>query len=181
MFFSKLRFIVLPIAVASLIFSCGAKKDNNQVSNGPAIDHKEASIDAGRQFLAYESEKINEYIRRSGKDFLSTGTGLRYIIYEKGEGEAIEENDFVEIKYYVNLLDGTKCYDTDSLGTLKFKLGYKDVPAGISEAMLLMRKGSRAELIVPSHLAFGLTGDQNKIPGNSTLIYNLQVLDLQKE
>jgi FKBP-type peptidyl-prolyl cis-trans isomerase FkpA len=52
------------------------------------------------------------------------------------------------------------------------------VEAGLEEGILLMHKGGKAKFILPSHLAFGLIGDQNKIPGKSTLIYDVNLIDL---
>jgi len=45
--------------------------------------------------------------------------------------------------------------------------------------MLLMNKGAKAKFILPSHLAHGLLGDENKIPSNATVIYDIELLDFK--
>ncbi|MGE5317418.1 MAG: FKBP-type peptidyl-prolyl cis-trans isomerase, partial [Chloroflexota bacterium] len=39
--------------------------------------------------------------------------------------------------------------------------------------------GDHAKFVIPSHLGFGLIGDQNKVPPKSTLIYDIELLDLK--
>ena len=50
---------------------------------------------------------------------------------------------------------------------------------GFHEAVQLMRKGDKAQLILPAHLAYGLSGDNAKIPLASALVCNIEVINLQ--
>ena len=50
---------------------------------------------------------------------------------------------------------------------------------GIEEAVLFLRKGDKAHIIIPSHLAFGLLGDQKMIPSRSALIYEVNIINLK--
>jgi FKBP-type peptidyl-prolyl cis-trans isomerase len=54
------------------------------------------------------------------------------------------------------------------------------VERGLDEAMQLLKVGDRAKLILPSHLAFGLVGDDNCVPRKAILIYDVQIIDFVK-
>jgi FKBP-type peptidyl-prolyl cis-trans isomerase len=59
-------------------------------------------------------------------------------------------------------------------------IGKGGVEAGLEDGILLMHEGGRAKFIIPSHLAFGLTGNGNKIPPKSTLIYDIKLLKIKR-
>ena len=82
------------------------------------------------------------------------------------------------ISYEVRLINGNLCYSSAEKGPKEFTAGRGEVEVGIEEGILLMRVGDRAKFIVPSHLAFGLLGDQDKIPPQSTLIYDIELIKL---
>jgi FKBP-type peptidyl-prolyl cis-trans isomerase len=73
------------------------------------------------------------------------------------------------------LLDGTFCYEQDSLHPVTFMPGKGQQPRGLEEGLLMMQVGSRARLVLPAHLAFGTAGDGRKIPGNAALYYDVQL------
>jgi FKBP-type peptidyl-prolyl cis-trans isomerase len=57
----------------------------------------------------------------------------------------------------------------------EFIVDKSNVETGVQEAIKLMKVGDRAKLIIPAHLAHGITGDMNKIPPISTLIVDLKL------
>ncbi|HRP92755.1 MAG TPA: FKBP-type peptidyl-prolyl cis-trans isomerase, partial [Ignavibacteriaceae bacterium] len=77
------------------------------------------------------------------------------------------------------LLDGTK-FDSsvERDEPFTFVAGVGQVIPGWDEGVQLMKKGSKARLIVPSNLAYG-DRDLGKIPPNSTLIFDVEVLDVK--
>jgi FKBP-type peptidyl-prolyl cis-trans isomerase len=104
---------------------------------------------------------------------------LRYLIYKKGKGEKAGKGKIAVIGYTLRFLNGNLCYSSDKEGLKEFKIGYGNVESGIEEGILLMHVGDRAKFIVPSHLAFGLLGDQNKIPQQATLVYDIELVKLK--
>jgi len=102
-----------------------------------------------------------------------TESGLWYMVYEAGDGKMAEQGDLVALEYSVSLLDGTLCYHSDESGPLNFVVGRGGVEAGLEEGILLLRVGDKARFILPPHLAYGLLGDENKIPARSVIIYDL--------
>jgi FKBP-type peptidyl-prolyl cis-trans isomerase len=107
-----------------------------------------------------------------------TQTGLRYLIYKAGSGRVPQPGSKVAIRYRVNLLTGDQVYETGHSTIFTFELGKRDVISGLEEGVMLMNKGSSAKLIVPSHLAFGLLGDQEKIPTRAVLVYDVELIEI---
>jgi len=128
-----------------------------------------------------ESEDIESYISRRNYKMTSTATGLRYMIYSKGNGtEPVEDDTYATIDYSVSLLDGTKIYDSDSSGAFEIKVGKSEVASGLQEGLKYMKEGDKAIFIVPSHLAYGLTGDGDKIKQYQSLVIDVKLLKVSK-
>jgi len=132
-----------------------------------------------RRISTTENEDIENYVRRRGWPFFNTGTGLRIAIYEKGEGRRPQSGDVVWVAYSVSLLNGQECYRSAPDELESFIVDFDRVESGLHEAMKYLREGDRAFLIIPSHLAFGLLGDSDKIPSYSTVVYDLYLAEVE--
>ncbi|MCS6979129.1 MAG: FKBP-type peptidyl-prolyl cis-trans isomerase [Flavobacteriales bacterium] len=126
-----------------------------------------------------ENQDIENYIRRRGWPFFNTGTGLRIAIYEKGQGRRPRSGDVVWLTYKVSLLNGRECYRSAPDEAESFTVDFDLVESGLHEAMKYLREGDRAFLIIPSHLAFGLLGDSEKIPSYSTVVYDVYLAEVE--
>jgi FKBP-type peptidyl-prolyl cis-trans isomerase len=104
-----------------------------------------------------------------------TSTGLWYMIYAHGSGVKAEKGNSISLRFSISLLDGNLCYSSDSLGLKKFLIGSGHVESGLEEAVLLLHQGDKARFILPPHLAYGLLGDNNKIPPGSAILYEITV------
>jgi FKBP-type peptidyl-prolyl cis-trans isomerase len=110
----------------------------------------------------------------------TTDSGLRYMIYEKGEGDTLATSgQTVYTRLIIELLNGTVCHETPKGETENFVLEHSDKESGVHEALRFMKKGDRAKLILPSHLAHGLLGDRDKIPPQSILYIDLELVELK--
>ncbi|RPI64136.1 MAG: FKBP-type peptidyl-prolyl cis-trans isomerase [Ignavibacteriales bacterium] len=111
--------------------------------------------------------------------FKTTASGLKYAIIKEGEGELVAKEKQLTVHYSGFLLDGTK-FDSsvERDEPFTFVAGVGQVIPGWDEGVQLMKKGSKARLIVPSALAYG-ERDLGKIPPNSTLIFDVEVLDVK--
>ncbi len=134
-------------------------------------------MDANRIMHENEEVDIENYIERVGWNMQTTATGLRYHVYENGDGRKGEDGLVAVYNYEVKLINGTVCYSSDQNGTKQFLIGKSAVEGGLNEAMSILRAGDRAKLILPSHLAFGLVGDDDCVPRRAILIYDLQIID----
>jgi FKBP-type peptidyl-prolyl cis-trans isomerase FkpA len=141
---------------------------------------KEALFKANKKIVNTEDEQIRNLIARYGWKMKETGTGLRYVIYHQGSGAKARKNMVVSLKYELRLITGDLVDNSKEKGPKVFRIGSGGVESGLEEGILLLRAGDRAKLIIPSYLAFGLIGDQDRIPPKSTLIYDLEVLELKE-
>jgi FKBP-type peptidyl-prolyl cis-trans isomerase len=174
---------LLPLLLAVFsFFGCYHNPQNGtphtQSPNNPEIQKK--LIVANRQAVKTEDQQIEDFVERHGWEMKITGTGLRYLIYQHGSGVQAQEGMLAHIVLQASLLNGEIIYNANKTKPLTIKIGQDAaVPTGIHQGILLLHSGDRAKFILPSHLAFGLTGDQNKVPPKSTLVYDIQLVELR--
>ena len=146
----------------------------------PEIDMKQMQedlIQANKNAVSKESLQIDAYVKEKSINVIRTKTGLRYCIYHDLKGEKIEEKQQAVIRYKVSLLDGTECYSTDNKSE-EFIVGKDYVESGLHEGIQNMSIGDKAIIIIPSHLGHGLAGDSKKIPFKSTIVYDIELIDI---
>ena len=140
---------------------------------------KKPLMDINRSKVEMENDQINKYIKRRGWNVVKTGTGLRYMIYQKGNGDLAEEGKIANVNYTITLLNGDTAYSTQETGPQDFLIGMDNVESGLHEGIQYLRVGDKAKLILPSFLAHGLMGDLDKIPMRSTIIYDIELLGVK--
>lgn len=163
-----------------ILYSCGSDDSKvNQKQLGPPMDEamiRERMTNVNKHMSRSENDEINAYIERRNWKMTSTNSGVRYMIYSEGKGLPIKNGDMLKLKYTLDLISGVKCYDSENDGLLKLEIGKYEV-SGLNEALKLIKKGDKAKVIVPSHLGYGLIGDQNRVPSKATLIYDIEILN----
>ena len=109
----------------------------------------------------------------------STKTGLKYIILQEGAGPSPVNGQSVIINYSGFLSNGRK-FDssTDREEAVKFTIGSNQVIPGLEDGIKLMNKGAKAVIIIPPSLAYG-SRDMGVIPPNSTLIFDVELLNIE--
>lgn len=175
-----LRKILYLFLISITVSSCELvdnEKENSSKDQNKSVN--EALEKANKYLIRTESEDIENYIRRHQFEMEETGSGLRYMFIEKGNGKKAETGKTVVLDYTVKLLTGDVIYSSDINGQKIFKIGKGDVESGLEEALQFLRAGDKVKLILPAHLAYGLLGDNNKIPPRSTLIYDVEVVEIK--
>lgn len=170
------KYLILLLLIS--VFSCQEKpqKPSNPVSKN---EMKNSMETANRYLLNEEEEDIANYIKRHGLEMTSTGTGLRYQIVRQGSEKRIEKGEKVAMEYEVGSIAGDLFYSSEKDGIKSFVVGEGSVETGLEEAMSFLHRGDEAKLIIPFHLAYGLHGDDNRIPEYATLVYKIKILDNQ--
>lgn len=163
--------------VSLLLCSCREPQHNPQPKSVQGQDHqvKESLEKANRYLVNDEEEEIDNYVRRHQLEMVSTGTGLRYQIVEKGKGKPVQPGNRVTLDYVLYDLVGDVVYDSETDGPMQFVVSRSEVPSGLDEVVRLLHEGDCAWAIVPSHLGYGLLGDQKSVPPRATLIYLLKL------
>jgi FKBP-type peptidyl-prolyl cis-trans isomerase len=172
-----MRNIIYSIFFLVVLSACGQK---NKPNHEGTTTNQEQSIQAGKSMAKQEDAEITSYVNRYNLQMERTGTGLRYRIINEGVGKKAAANMKATVKFKTSLLDGTICYSSDSTGNETFVVDHDNVESGLHEGIKKLAKGGIAKFILPSHLAHGLTGDNNKIPARSPIVYDIELIDLKE-
>jgi len=125
---------------------------------------------AGKKFLAENGKK---------KDVTTTASGLQYEVMKAGEGEKPKATDRVTVHYHGTLMDG-KVFDSSVDRGEPATFGLNQVIPGWTEGVQLMPKGSKYRFFIPYDLAYGSRGSGGDIKPYSTLIFEVEYLELAK-
>jgi FKBP-type peptidyl-prolyl cis-trans isomerase len=167
---------IIPVLIISLLLFPSCIQENKLPEKEKQGDEKESLIRVNKYLTNKDREVIENYIKRRDWKMKMTRSGLWYEIYEEGEGDKISGGQRVTMYYTVHLLDGTLCYDSGESGPKEFIVGSGNVEIGLDEGIRLLKQGDKARFIIPPHLAYGLIGDENRIPARSVIVYDLEVI-----
>lgn len=152
----------------------------------PAMSYDEAKNVINDYFTKLQGERL-EINKKAGEEFLTINknkegvvtlpSGLQYTIVKKGEGKTPVATDTVKVHYEGRLIDG-HVFDSSIQRGEPATFGVTQVIAGWVEALQLMPVGSKWTLYIPSNLAYGEAGAGNSIEPNSTLIFDVELLDI---
>lgn len=109
----------------------------------------------------------------------TTESGLQYQVMTEGKGAKPAATDKVKVHYVGTLIDGTK-FDSSIDRGQPAEFALNGVIKGWTEALQLMPVGSKYKLFVPSDLAYGEQGTPGPIGPNSTLIFEVELLEIVK-
>ena len=154
----------------------------------PEITYDEAKQVINDYFLKLQREKL-EINKKAGEEFLNINkgragvvelpSGLKYQVLKQGTGEKPKATDKVKCHYHGTLINGTVFDSSVDRGTPAV-FGVNQVIPGWVEALQLMPVGSKWRLFIPSQLAYGEHGAGEMIEPNSTLIFDVELLDIVK-
>ena len=137
-----------------------------------------------KQSQAAEKSKLLEqegiaYLAENAKKegVVTTESGLQYEVLTKGSGPSPTADDSVTVHYTGTLIDGT-VFDSSVERGEPATFGVTQVIAGWTEALQLMSVGDKLRLVIPSDLAYGLRGAGPSIGPNSTLIFEVELLNI---
>ena len=175
----------------------------NELEFDSFMDGVKVSFDGGtREISPEEAQKlINDYLeelqnkataaaKAEAQVFLDenaakegvkvTASGLQYKVLKEGEGIRPTAEDEVTVHYTGKLLNGTVFDSSVSRGEpATFPLN-RVIP-GWTEGVQLMNEGAKYEFFIPSDLAYGPQGIPNVIPPHSTLIFEVELIKVNKK
>ncbi|PLX11280.1 MAG: hypothetical protein C0594_03880 [Marinilabiliales bacterium] len=128
-----------------------------------------------------EDEMLENYLNMTNTTVDPTNSGLYYVELEKGTGPKPIAGDVVSVHYFGSFISGKPFSETYSSGQpFRFRLGNGDVITGWEEGVSYMKEGGKARFIIPSHLAYGKEGKGMKIPPYSTLVFEVELVKVEK-
>lgn len=130
----------------------------------------EKNLKEGQAFLAENKEK---------EGVVTLESGLQYKVITPGTGAMPKADDKVTTNYKGTLIDGTEFDSSYSRGK-PATFPVKGVIKGWTEALQLMKEGAKWQLFIPPDLGYGERGAGSKIGPNSTLIFEIELLSIEK-
>ena len=134
-----------------------------------------------------QASAMAEVNAKAGKDFLDNNgkreevkvlpSGLQYEVIAEGAGDSPKASDTVKVHYTGKLIDGT-VFDSSVERGEPATFGVTQVIPGWVEALQLMKPGSKWRLFIPSQLAYGPQGAGGVIGPNQTLIFDVELLEV---
>ncbi|OTA19473.1 FKBP-type peptidyl-prolyl cis-trans isomerase [Xenorhabdus beddingii] len=140
---------------------------------------KEAARAKAEKESGENGEKGDKYRKEFAKQagVVQTKTGLLYKIEKEGAGKAPKESDKVVVNYKGALIDG-QVFDSSYERKEPLTINLDSVIPGWKEGLQYVKKGGKIKLVVPPNLAYG-QASLPKIPANSTLVFDVEVLDIK--
>ncbi len=135
-----------------------------------------------------QMQELSDKNKKEGEAFLAENkkregvitlpSGLQYKVIKEGDGNLPKAEDTVTVHYKGTLIDGTEFDSSYSRGE-PATFSVKGVIPGWTEALQLMKAGSKWQLFMPSNLAYGDRGIGGKIGPNSTLVFDVELLSIK--
>ncbi len=129
---------------------------------------QEKNIADGRDFLAENAKR---------PEVKTTASGLQYEVIKEGKGAIPGVSDRVKVHYHGTLING-QIFDSSVNRGEPATFGVTQVISGWVEALQLMPVGSKWKLFIPSKLAYGAQGAGQSIAPHSTLIFEIELIDI---
>ena len=129
----------------------------------------EKRLKLGKQFQ-------QKYGKKEG--VITLESGLQYEILVASEGKKPTLDDHIYCHYHGTTIDGV-VFDSSVERQKPEVLVMSQLIKGWQEALLMMSTGSKWRLVIPPHLAYGKQGVSNEIRGNSTLVFEVELLGIK--
>ncbi len=161
--------------------------EETRLTEEEALAEREAFMQRRQQQMESQREEDATANREAGEAFLAenaerddvkvTDSGLQYRVIEEGDGDSPAAEDQVTVHYKGTLIDGTQfdsSYDRGEPATFALN----QVIPGWTEGLQLMSEGGKYEFFIPSELAYGDQGRPGPIGPNSTLIFEVELIEV---
>lgn len=160
-----------PVVIESvrIVGEYDLKSLQKKVSDSEKAAIAKAAAEAAKQ-KAFLDAKEKEGVQK-------TGSGLLYRIIREGKGPKPKATDKVKVHYRGQLIDGTE-FDSSYSRNAPTTFSLNQVIPGFGEGLQLIAAGGKAELFLPADLAYKDRGVGNVIPPNSTLIFEVELLEI---
>ena len=123
------------------------------------------------------ADRIADFFAENGKKegVKTTASGLQYKVIKSGAGKTPKNTDTVKVHYHGTLLNGT-VFDSSVQRGEPISFPLNRVIPGWTEGLQLMKVGDKFKFEIPPNLAYGANPPTPKIPPNSTLVFEVELL-----
>ncbi len=138
-----------------------------------------AALRVSKAVYAAERQALRAYICRSGLAFKKTGFDLWYAVVDSAKNRRARRfprsGETVTVDYDIRNLRGAVIYSTDKSQSRQLKFDGRALIYGLNEGIKLLKVGDSAVFLIPSHMAFGFHGDEDKIAPNTPLVVHVKL------
>jgi FKBP-type peptidyl-prolyl cis-trans isomerase FkpA len=171
-----------------LDFDVIAKGMRDGATGTPAFNEQEMAevMNNFKKEMDSKMAEVGTKSKKQGEDFLAankakegvkvTQSGLQYKVLKEGKGAKPKATDVVKVHYRGTLIDGTE-FDSSYKRGEPIEFPLNGVIKGWTEGVQLMTPGSKYQFFIPYDLAYGEEGRPPTIPGNSALIFEVELLE----
>ena len=161
-----MRILIMALSFSSLL-------GISMIAIGLTVQNPAEPFNKERAFLEENAKKPG---------VIRLNSGLEYEILEEGDasGPSPGPTDFVTVNYRGTRIDGSE-FDSSYARNQAATFAVNAVIPGWTEALQLMKRKSKWRIVIPSELAYGTNGAGSLIPPNSTLIFEIELLDIVTE
>ncbi|MEO6168363.1 MAG: FKBP-type peptidyl-prolyl cis-trans isomerase [Chitinophagales bacterium] len=131
--------------------------------------------------LQSEVKNIESYMTQNGLKGIKTPSGIYVVMESEGTGKQPANGSLVKVAYRGMLLNGQQFDSSMEPGgqPYQFTIGQHSVIQGWDEGIPYFKEGGKGKLLIPSALGYGERGNGQKIPPNSTLVFDIQLVEVQ--
>ena len=141
------------------------------------MEEEEAALAESLRLL--EPETIQKFVEDKGITVTPDEDGIYFIETAKGKGKSPKQDDYVVVHFAVSLLSGDQLFVSRDQGDpLEFQIGGRFENDGFQKAVQMMKPGGKANVLVPSAMAFGEQGMGNIVPAYSPMYYEIELLEV---
>ena len=135
-------------------------------------------FNTGSKFKYELNKEKNNILKSLVNGMKKTKSGLYFSILKEGQGAKPVRGSSVSVHYKGMFVDGT-IFDSSYQRNqpIEFLLGTGQVIKGWDEGLMLLNKGSIARFVIPSHLAYGSHGAGETIPPDTTLVFDVELVN----
>ena len=173
-----------------LDFDVIAKGMKDGANNASAFTDQEMTevMNNFKKEMENKMAEVGTKSKKQGEDFLAankskegvkvTQSGLQYKVLKEGKGAKPKATDVVKVHYRGTLVDGTE-FDSSYKRGEPIEFPLNGVIKGWTEGVQLMTPGSKYQFFIPYDLAYGEEGRPPTIPGNSALVFDVELLEVK--
>ena len=157
------------------------EKDIQKIIQSYMLEQQQAKIKAEQEKYKHLADEGKKFLEENAKNdsVVTTPSGLQYKVIREGKGENPKATDKVKVNYKGMLLDGT-VFDSSYDRGQPAEFPLNAVIPGWTEGLQLMKPGAKYVFYIPYNLAYGERGAGDVIKPYSTLIFEVELLDVEK-